>query len=78
MFLWYFSLYFCGVLFGVFAVIQNVYSSVVEFLIFNCMADDNHKEILHKLGAEIVSPNRIPSIIDDGGMLPKLHGSITC
>lgn len=52
------------------------------------MADDNHKEILHQLGAklqiaenqnpiklhqlgaEIISPNRIPSIIDDGGMLP--------
>ena len=34
------------------------------------MADDNHKEILHQLGAEIVSPNRIASIIDDKGMLP--------
>lgn len=52
------------------------------------MADDNHKEILHQLGAklqmaenqnpiklhqlgaEIVSPNRIASIIDDGNMLP--------
>lgn len=46
------------------------------------MVDDNHKEILHQLGAEIVSPNRIASIIDDGGMLPIFGivflGSITC
>lgn len=52
------------------------------------MTDDNHKKILHQLGAklqiaenqnpirlhqlcaEIVSPDRIDSIIDDGGMLP--------
>ena len=32
------------------------------------MTDDNHKEILHQLGAEIVSSNRIASIIDDGGI----------
>ena len=34
------------------------------------MADDKHRKILHQLGAEIVSTNRISSILNDGGMLP--------
>lgn len=34
------------------------------------MSDNNHKEILHQLGAEFVSLDRISSIVDEGGMLP--------
>ena len=33
-------------------------------------AENQNPIKLHQLGAEIVSPNRIASIIDDGGMLP--------
>lgn len=34
------------------------------------MTENQNPIKLHQLGAEIVSPNRISSIIDDVGMLP--------
>ena len=44
------------------------------------MADDKHREILHQLGAEIVSTWRISSILNEGGMLSLglYLGSTTC
>ena len=45
---------------------DNMMSAKYEFY----MADNNHKEILHQLGAEFVSLDRISSIVDEGGMLP--------
>lgn len=34
------------------------------------MADNNHKEILHQLGAEIISNDKISDILENNGMLP--------
>ena len=50
---------------------DDEHNRILRLLGAKLLESENQNPIrLHQLGAEFVSPNRIDSIIDDGGMLP--------